>query len=93
LGSIGYARVSTTDQNSDLQHVALKAAGCHRIFTDHGVSGSRASRPELNKMLKHLPGEGSLYRTPPIPSPGGGTPWLRRFLPSAAEEAGPDVVQ
>lgn len=58
MGSIGYARVSTTDQNSDLQHVALKAAGCHRIFTDHGVSGSRASRPELNKMLKHLPGEG-----------------------------------
>ncbi|MDR7161761.1 recombinase family protein [Arthrobacter sp. BE255] len=54
LGSIGYARVSTAEQNSDLQHAALKAAGCHRIFTDHGVSGSSASRPELDKMLEHL---------------------------------------
>lgn len=52
--TIGYARVSTADQNSDLQHAALKAAGCHPIFTDHGVSGSRASRPELDKMLEHL---------------------------------------
>lgn len=54
LGNIGYARVSTADQNSELQHAALKAAGCHPIFTDHGVSGSRASRPELDKMLEHL---------------------------------------
>lgn len=54
MGSFGYARVSTTDQNAALQHEALKAAGCHRIFTDHGVSGSRASRPELDKMLDHL---------------------------------------
>ncbi|WP_104045460.1 recombinase family protein [Arthrobacter sp. ZGTC412] len=54
MGSIGYARVSTTEQNADLQHAALKAAGCHRIFIDHGVSGSRASRPELDKMLDHL---------------------------------------
>ena len=54
MASIGYARVSTTDQNSDLQHAALEAAGCRPIFTDHGVSGSRASRPELNKMLAHL---------------------------------------
>jgi DNA invertase Pin-like site-specific DNA recombinase len=54
LGRVGYARVSTADQNADLQQAALKAAGCHRIFTDHGVSGSRASRPELDKMLDHL---------------------------------------
>ncbi|MET3174666.1 UNVERIFIED_ORG: DNA invertase Pin-like site-specific DNA recombinase [Arthrobacter sp. UYCu721] len=54
MGSIGYARVSTADQNSDLQHAALKASGCRRIFTDHGVSGSSASRPELDKMLDHL---------------------------------------
>lgn len=56
MGKIGYARVSTADQNSDLQHAALKAAGCNPIFTDHGVSGSRASRPELDKMLEHLRG-------------------------------------
>ncbi|MEW1819990.1 recombinase family protein [Arthrobacter sp. NPDC080031] len=54
MGSIGYARVSTVDQNADLQHAALKAAGCKRIFTDHGVSGTRANRPELDKMLDHL---------------------------------------
>ncbi|NMR32375.1 recombinase family protein [Crystallibacter degradans] len=54
MACIGYARVSTLDQNSDLQHTALKAAGCKKIFTDHGVSGTRASRPELDKMLDHL---------------------------------------
>ena len=42
------------DQNADLQHAALTSAGCRRIFTDHGVSGTRASRPELDKMLDHL---------------------------------------
>ncbi|MFD1846806.1 recombinase family protein [Arthrobacter flavus] len=48
------ARVSTLDQNADLQHAALKAACCSRIFTDHGVSGTMASRPELDKLLNHL---------------------------------------
>src|SRR3954453_12430578 len=54
MAGIGYARVSTADQNADLQHAALKAAGCRRIFTDHGVSGTRASRPELDRMLDQL---------------------------------------
>ncbi|MHA7220318.1 recombinase family protein [Arthrobacter sp. MDT1-48-3] len=54
LGSIGYARVSTLEQNADLQHAALTAAGCNRIFTDYGVSGTTASRPELDKLLDHL---------------------------------------
>lgn len=54
MGSIGYARVSTLEQNADLQHAALRAAGCDRIFTDQGVSGTRASRPELDKLLDHL---------------------------------------
>ncbi|MBG6185333.1 DNA invertase Pin-like site-specific DNA recombinase [Arthrobacter sp. CAN_A214] len=54
MGSIGYARVSTLEQNADLQHAALRAAGCDRIFTDHGVSGTRASRSELDKLLDHL---------------------------------------
>ena len=51
---IGYARVSTADQSPHLQLDALTAAGAERIFTDHGVSGSRASRPELDRMLEHL---------------------------------------
>ncbi|TYC96640.1 recombinase family protein [Arthrobacter echini] len=54
MGSVGYARVSTVEQNADLQHAALKTAGCTRIFTDEGVSGTRASRPELDKLLDHL---------------------------------------
>ncbi|RJT75995.1 recombinase family protein [Arthrobacter cheniae] len=54
MGSIGYARVSTVEQNANLQHAALTAAGCDRIFTDHGVSGTTASRPELDKLLNHL---------------------------------------
>jgi len=50
---IGYARVSTTDQNAELQVDALTAAGCEGVFTDQ-ASGSLASRPQLDRMLDHL---------------------------------------
>jgi DNA invertase Pin-like site-specific DNA recombinase len=43
---IGYARVSTVDQNLDLQRNALAEAGCGRIFTEQ-MSGAVADRPEL----------------------------------------------
>ena len=49
----GYARVSTGDQDARLQHDALTAAGCYRIFTDT-ASGSLESRPELDKLLDQL---------------------------------------
>jgi len=51
---IGYARVSTTDQNPQLQLDALKVAGAARIFTDYGVSGATACRPHLDACLDHL---------------------------------------
>ena len=54
MAVIGYARVSTTDQNPQLQLDALREAGASRIFTDHGVSGSTATRPELEACLDHL---------------------------------------
>ncbi|WP_346925157.1 recombinase family protein [uncultured Arthrobacter sp.] len=50
---IGYARVSTRDQNLDLQRDALRAAGCDRIYEDT-ISGTRAKRPGLAKALDQL---------------------------------------
>jgi DNA invertase Pin-like site-specific DNA recombinase len=50
---IGYARVSTTDQNPQLQIDALLEAGAKRVFTDY-VSGATASRPHLDACLDHL---------------------------------------
>jgi DNA invertase Pin-like site-specific DNA recombinase len=48
---IGYARVSTQDQNLDLQIDALTKAGCKKVFGDK-ISGSRAERPEALEMLR-----------------------------------------
>lgn len=50
---IGYARVSTQDQNLALQCEALTKAGCIKLFEDK-VSGTRSSRPGLDKMLDML---------------------------------------
>jgi DNA invertase Pin-like site-specific DNA recombinase len=47
---IGYARVSTDDQNLDLQRRALRAAGCERIFEDQ-ISGVSTKRPGLDDAL------------------------------------------
>jgi len=49
----GYARVSTKDQNLDLQMDALKKSGCEKYFMDV-ASGAKADRPELQKMLNEV---------------------------------------
>lgn len=54
---IGYARVSTRDQNLDMQIKALKKAGCVKIYTEK-MSGKKRNRPVLNSMLKQIkPGD------------------------------------
>lgn len=54
---IGYARVSTIDQNPRLQETKLKEAGCDRIFVDY-ASGAHTKRPQLDLALSHLrPGD------------------------------------
>lgn len=50
---IGYARVSTGDQETALQASALKAAGCERIYREK-ASGGRWDRPELHRLLDQL---------------------------------------
>jgi DNA invertase Pin-like site-specific DNA recombinase len=50
---IGYARVSTTDQNLDLQIDALTKVGCEKIFEDK-ISGTRADRPGLARAMELL---------------------------------------
>ena len=42
---IGYARVSTQDQNLDMQIQALEKAGCETIYSEK-ITGTRADRPE-----------------------------------------------
>ena len=51
--TFGYARVSTDDQNLDLQRDALAKAGCTRIFEEK-ISATRALRPQLEECLRNL---------------------------------------
>ena len=50
---IGYARVSTRDQNLDIQLKALEDAGCEKIYTDK-VSGKKEDRIGLNKLFEYI---------------------------------------
>lgn len=54
---IGYVRVSTNDQNTDLQRNALISTGCEQLFEDK-LSGTKSDRPGLKRALKILqPGD------------------------------------
>lgn len=53
MATIGYIRVSTIDQNIDLQRNALTSANCDRIFEDR-ISGKIANRPGLKRALKYV---------------------------------------
>ncbi|WEG08318.1 recombinase family protein [Microbacterium horticulturae] len=55
---IGYARVSKRDQNPDAQEAELRAAGCSRVFVDHGQSSRIIDRPQWVACLDYLrPGD------------------------------------
>ena len=50
---LGYARVSTDDQDLNNQRAELQAAGCTKLFSEK-ITGTRRDRPELERMLDHL---------------------------------------
>ena len=56
---IGYARVSTDDQNLDLQIDALKKAGCEKIFQEK-ISSTKATRPALQTLLTQIRAQDTL---------------------------------
>jgi DNA invertase Pin-like site-specific DNA recombinase len=51
---IGYARVSTIDQNLDAQLDALKAAGCEYVYMEKRTAKDAKGRPELQKLVKKI---------------------------------------
>lgn len=53
MATIGYARVSTKEQNLDSQINDLKQAGCETIYSEK-MSGAKTDRPELDKCLEAL---------------------------------------
>jgi DNA invertase Pin-like site-specific DNA recombinase len=54
MANIGYIRVSTADQSLALQQNAMRDAGVDKVFADHGVSGTLASRPQLDAALAYM---------------------------------------
>ena len=54
MRKIGYARVSTAQQNLDRQIAALRAAGCERVFREKASGKSTKGRPELEKAIDAL---------------------------------------
>lgn len=58
MANVGYARVSTEEQNLDMQLFALRASGCETIFEDWGVSAIAEQRPGFDAAIEALkPGD------------------------------------
>jgi len=54
MATVGYARVSTRDQNPGSQIALLEAQGVEKVFTDHGESSRVRDRPQWTKCLEYL---------------------------------------
>lgn len=54
MAQIGYARVSTREQNPESQEAELRAAGAEKIFIDHGESSRIANRPQWEACLDYM---------------------------------------
>ena len=78
---IGYARVSTEDQNPDAQVARLREAGAELVFVDHGWSGKLASRPEWDKCLAVL-SEGDTLLSTKLDRFGRSVAHLVQVIPS-----------
>ena len=60
---VGYARVSTTDQNSQLQVGALEAAGCEKVFEEQASAAAGQTREHLDAALEFVRGGDTLVIT------------------------------
>ena len=54
MTTVGYARVSSIDQDLSLQHDALKAAGCKKVWSEKASGTSRSGRKELDALLDYV---------------------------------------
>ena len=61
---IGYARVSSIDQNLDRQIAALRVEGCEKIYREKASGKEMRNRPELSKAIDALPTKGVLVVSP-----------------------------
>ena len=62
---IGYARVSTTDQSTDLQVEQLEAAGCTKVFSEQVTGTSTTDRTQLAAALEYAREGDTLVVCPP----------------------------
>lgn len=76
---IGYARVSTGEQNLSLQRTALETAGCDLIFEDRGISGTTQKRPALEEAM-HAIGPGDVLMVWKLDRLGRSLPHLLQLV-------------